>query len=256
MNGVVLNWYLKDTLAKGEVLKLEILDESGGVIRTYTNQKDPNHQSYPGGPSAPEVIPSEKGINRFAWDFRTNPLSGVNGVYVYGSYAGRQVAPGAYKARLTLGERSVEQSIQLLPDPRVNIPEADWKEQQQMLVDITNQIEEIHQTVEKVGQLKLRIEDDLLEKLNTWEADIIEKRTKNGQDVINWPSQLNVEFFNLKGGVDGHFPKVTEGVKNRFKDLSERWEQEKTALASIMNQEVKAFNELFDELNISALMID
>jgi hypothetical protein len=65
-----------------------------------------------------------------------------------------------------------------------------------------------------------------------------------------------VEFFNLKGGVDGHFPKVTEGVKNRFKDLSERWEQEKTALASIMNQEVKAFNELFDELNISALMID
>jgi hypothetical protein len=275
MNGVVLNWYLKDTLAKGEVLKLEILDESGGVIRSYTNQKDPNHQSYPGGPSAPEVIPSEKGINRFAWDFRTNPLSGVNGVYVYGSYAGRQVAPGAYKARLTLGERSVEQSIQLLPDPRVNIPEADWKEQQQMLVDITNQIEEIHQTVEKVGQLKLRIEfykgqfddkkgmeklvnaaDDLLEKLNTWEADIIEKRTKNGQDVINWPSQLNVEFFNLKGGVDGHFPKVTEGVKNRFKDLAERWEQEKTALASIMNQEVKAFNELFDELNISALMID
>lgn len=275
MNGVLLNWYLSDTLSVDEILKLEILNESGAVIRVYSNKKDTEHQAYPGGPSAPVVIPSEKGINRFAWDFRTDPLSGVNGVYVYGSYAGGQVAPGNYKARLTLGERSVEQDIQLLPDPRVTIPEADWKEQQQMLMEITNQIEDIHQTVEKVGQLKLRIQfykgqledkkgmeklvnagDDLLDKLNSWEANIIEKRTKNGQDVINWPSQLNVEFFNLKGGVDGHFPKVTEGVKQRFKDLSDRWEREKIALDSIMNQEVNAFNQLFDELNIRALMID
>lgn len=275
MNGVVLNWYLKDTLTQDEVLTLEILDESDTVIRSYTNQKNLNHQSYPGGPSAPVVIPSEKGMNRFAWDFRLESLSGVNGVYVYGSYAGRQVAPGNYKARLTLGERSVEQPIQLMPDPRVEISEADWKEQQQMLMDISNQIENIHQTVGKVGQLKLRIEfyqgqlkgkkgmeklvqaaDDLLEKLDNWEANIIEKRTKNGQDVINWPSQLNVEFFNLKGGVDGHFPKVTEGVKQRYRDLSARWEQQKGALDSIMNQEVQDFNRLFDELNISALMID
>src|SRR6185436_14210456 len=68
--GVMLHYYLKEKADTAKI-SLEILDASGNVLRKFTNKKDESFKPYPGGPPAPTTIPAEAGVNRFAWDFRT-----------------------------------------------------------------------------------------------------------------------------------------------------------------------------------------
>lgn len=77
------------------------------------------------------MIPAEAGVNRFAWDFRTEGLTGVPGVFVYGDHNGHRVAPGKYKARITHKGQTSETDFEIIPDPRIKATAADWNAQQE-----------------------------------------------------------------------------------------------------------------------------
>ena len=94
--------------------------------------------------------------------------------------------------------------------------------------------------------------NNLIKKIDAWEANIVESRTQNGQDVINWPSKLGVEFFFLKGLVDATDPKVTQGVKNKLADVQVLWKNEKAKLDGIYTA-VNSFNSLYQKANIEAV---
>lgn len=262
-NGFAIHYYVPEE--NGEKLyTLDIEDENGKVVRSFSSKNENKLKPYPGGPPAPKVLTTHTGINRFYWDFRKEPLSGVQGVYVYGNYAGIMVPPGKYKAKLTAGDIIMETELNLLPDPRIQIPQENWTDQQQVGDQISAAILEIHESVENLTKIKSQIEflennladnahqselkelcKNLLDKINAWEASIIERRTANGQDVINWPSGLNVEFFNLKSAVDGHDPIVTQGVKERFRDLQNTWKNAKENLEKILTEDIPDFNQKF-----------
>jgi len=269
-NGFAIHYYLP----KGKedlTLTLEIVNTQGELVRTFSSKTDPKIASYPGGPPAPKVLSTQSGVNRFYWDFRKETLSGVQGAYVYGNYAGLMVPPGNYKAKLTAGEKVMETDLILLPDPRVETREEDWVEQQKYGQWISDYIQEIHQSLNKLGKVKTQLDfmeknltdnslkgecTKLIEKIKSWEAPIIERRTANGQDVINWPSGLNVEFFNLKSAVDGHDPRVTQGVKLRFDDLQAIWKTAKVQLDEILNKDILKFNQEFATKGHQALQLE
>jgi hypothetical protein len=92
----------------------------------------------------------------------------------------------------------------------------------------------------------------IISTMDAWESTIVESRTKNGQDVINWPSKLNVEFFYLKGLVDISDPVITEGVKNKLKDLKATWTSEKLKFDTIL-ESVNNFNNQFKNADLPAL---
>lgn len=275
MAGVILTYYLPEK--PDTLLSLEIIDNQGTLIRSYSSKKDESFKSYPGGPPEPQVIPAEAGLNRFAWDFRTAVLPDVPNVFIFGDYHGRRVAPGRYRARLTMGDQVLEQPIALLADPRqATSANADaWEEQQQLMQHTADKIAEIHKGVNKVRMLRDQIKayDQALEKMESaeavkekgealikmideWESRIVETRQKNIQDVINWPSKLNASYFYLRGAIDTYEPQVTQGVKDRLRDLDTRWAKEKTTLEKILQKEVAAYNQLFREQNIPALIVE
>ncbi len=105
-DGVIIDYSLPEK-ADTSTLSLQILNEKGNVIRTYTNKKDSAFKPYSGGPPQATVLPSEKGFNRFAWDMRTATTSpDIAGAYVYGDYRGFKIAPGRYRAVLTYKNNS------------------------------------------------------------------------------------------------------------------------------------------------------
>lgn len=272
LNGVVFQYYLAEKLDSQE-LKLEIMEESGSVIRTYTNLPDKSFKPYPGGPSRPRTIPAKPGVNRFNWDFRHEEVLDVPGVFIYGSYAGRRVAPGTYKARLSVGDQQDEVTFQVLPDPRLDIPQSAWKEQASVFAQVDAQIEDIHRALRSLTKVKKQINNynelmgdmedaqplveagkDLLKKINEWEKDIVERRQKSTQDVINWPGKLNAEFFVLRGKLDTHNPAVTEGVKTRLQDLSAQWAEAKKGYMTLMEEDIQDYNQMFRDRNVPALI--
>jgi hypothetical protein len=121
---------------------------------------------------------------------------------------------------------------------------------------LKKQLQYYSETLASIPDAKVLKEEAgrIITNIDTWEANIVESRTQNGQDVINWPSKLNVEFFYIKGLVDVSDPVVTNGVKSKLVDLQASWDKEKLKLEAIY-EAIKLFNNQFKNANISALQL-
>ncbi len=274
MDGVILDYYLKDKADTNKVV-LEIFDANGKLLRKFSNKKDENFKGFAGGPPAPQVIPAEAGVNRFAWDFRTETLPEIPNAFVYGDYRGHRVAPGTYKARLTYKGEGSEIGFEIIQDPNLKVGEADWKEQQSYMRLLEQRISEIHAAVNSMRKVKKQIENhqellkgkndmkdvleagkSLLEKMQALEENLVQTRQKNFQDVINFPSKLNTEYFNIRGVVDVHDPRVTQGAVDRFADLEKQWTMYQQQLSDLKSKDIVAYNNLYKQKSVPALVLD
>ncbi|UJH68732.1 VPS10 domain-containing protein [Allomuricauda sp. SCSIO 65647] len=272
-SGVTIDYYLPNKL-DSIPLKLEVL-QNGKVIRSYTNQKPNDFKSWPGGPPKPQVLPSKKGYNRFTWDFRKEAIPTIDKVFVFGNYAGSRVAPGTYTLRLSLEGEIVETTAQVLANPKIEASPADYTEQQSVLNQIEATLKTMHTAVNQMrsakGQLtsyknllkdredvkELLVKgDSLMKRITTWEEHLIQPKQKTFQDVINFHNQLNADFMHLKGFVDVAEPKVTQGVKERLKDLLQAWQTYENEKNAIVQTEMAAYNQLYKSLNLPALIMD
>jgi photosystem II stability/assembly factor-like uncharacterized protein len=274
MNGVTLDYYLKEK-ADTATVKLEIFDGSGKVIRSYTNKKDETFKPWPGGPSPKETIPAEAGVNRFAWDFRTEGLVGVPGVFVMGDHSGYRVAPGKYKARITAKGQSSETDLEIIADPKVTATAAEWAAQQEFQKKAGDGFDDLHKSVNKMRQVKKQIETlneslkdqadskelintgkDLIKKIDQWESNLIEPRSTNFQDVINFPNKLNSEFLQLRSVTDTHDPRLTKGAQDRARDVEADWSKYKQQMNEIIQKDINHYNRMFKDKNMPAVITD
>lgn len=271
-SGVTFDYYLPKKLDSVE-LKLEVLS-GGKVIKTVTNQPEEDFKSWPGGPPKPDVLPSVKGYNRFTWDFTKNPVPAIDEVFMFGNYKGARVAPGTYTLRLTMEGKTVETEAKVLADPKVEGTPADYAEQQTILNRIDETVTNMHKAVNQMRMAKSQLKhykkllkdnesaaallengDKLLERINTWEENLIQPKQKTFQDVVNFSSKLNADFMNLKGFIDVAEPKVTEGAKAVFRDLLAQWKTYEDEKNAIVGSGMAAYNEMFKALDIPAIIL-
>jgi photosystem II stability/assembly factor-like uncharacterized protein len=270
--GVILDYILPE-VTDSTLVTLKITDASGKLIRTYSNKKDASYAKYPGGPAAATLLSAKKGHNRFLWNLRNeNVQPDVKNVFVYGSYDGYAVPPGKYKAQLNFNGTISETEMTVLANPAIAATAADWNEQQQVLASITASISEMHQQVNELRKIRKQLvhhsdilkgvkpaekvldeAKKLIESIDAWESNLVEGRIQNGQDVINWPSKLNVEFFNIKRLADAADPRITQGIKTRLADLQSQWNAEKGKVEAI-KKSLAAYNTLYKSQQLEALI--
>jgi len=272
-SGITFDYYL-DKNADSLDLQLEVL-QGGKLIRTYTNKKQKDFKTWPGGPSKPQVLPSKKGYNRFTWNFNKATLPAVDNVFVYGDYSGSKVGPGTYVLRLSLDGLTSETEVNLLPNPKVEGTQAEYAEQQRILNQIEDAIKNIHESVSAMRSAKKQLKgyanllkenenaaellkkgDSLVERIDTWEQKLIQPDQKTFQDVINFNNQLNAEFMELKSYVDSAEPKVTQGAKERLRDVMGKWSTYENERDEIINNEMKAYNQMFRALELPAILME
>lgn len=273
MNGVIVDYFLPKDMDSSNVI-LQILDNQGNVIRTYDNKKDLTFQKYEGGPAEKAVIPSKKGINRFAWDMRREGIAGISKVFVNGDYRGSLVAPNIYKVRLIAEKDTSMTEASIIADPRLKATKADFDTQQAMLAKIEAQTKDIHNSVNRMRKVKSQIENitallkdnkdmvalvdtgkAILKKITAWEENLITPKQETFQDVINFYNRLNAELLDLKNRVDVHDPRPTTGAATRLNDLTKEWETHKATLDKLINVEVAKFNEMYKQKAIPALIV-
>ena len=252
---------------------MEVLID-GKVIRSYTNQKAKDFKSWPGGPSKPALLPSKKGYNRFTWDFRSEQLPSIEKVFVFGNSAGHRIGPGNYTLRITLEDEVVETTAAVLANPSIVGTTSDYAEQQTVLQTIDATVKEMHKAVNQMRSAKSQLTNyqkllenneetkallekgkDLKKRITAWEENLIQPKQKTFQDVINFNNQLNADLLHLKGFVDVAEPKVTQGAKERLKDLLTDWKIYKTEKNKILGEEIKSYNTIFKSLNLPALLL-
>ncbi|MTB50783.1 glycosyl hydrolase [Lewinella sp. W8] len=255
--GAVVYYHLPPAAEDG-TLTMTITDEDGELVREFFSEGKSGFAAYPGGPGPDPTLSGQDGLNRFVWDLRHPTLLGAPKVYIEGSYRGRRVVPGRYTLTLrhTLGDKTTSSTSELrvLPHPDVDAAPAAYREQDTWMKKIAERINDIHGKVNQLQSTTERLQDrlpeveeesiqksaqDLLDRIESWDAKMVQRKSQSYDDVINFPNGLTADYFFLNGQMGTNVPNVTEAMKERWEALESSWkpyDQEYSAIKSAIDE--------------------
>ena len=272
--GAVLYYQLPDDFKTDSLLTLTISDAQGKTVRSYSNKEAKDFIGYPGGPDADPLLPAKPGMNRFVWDTRYATLLGVPKVFIEGGYQGRKAAPGAYKAALKYGSETRTGDVQILPHPQLKATSADYAEQQMWQAKVDDEFNAIHQSILDARKVKKQVSDlvtlagdkpgmedlkkqgnALVKKLSDWEDLLVQNKAESNDDIINYVNMLSADYIFLKGEMDANVPMITDGEKQQFEVLHNRWMGYKNDHSEVLKNELATFNKLCKSLNLEKIIL-
>ena len=258
-----------------EPLSLEILDGDGALIRRFTDEpageeKGGFVKGVIGEPPAPP-LPREHGLNRYVWNLRHERYTPVSDTIRYVSTRPYRVSPGAYQARLRLGDREIMHRFDVLADPRHEpASAAEWAHQQALLAELGAMVNDIHAAttemrsvvtqVESLLDLAARnerfadIEDEgraLIDKINAWEVHVPQPPLPNDvQDRVAFPSRLlSTQVLHVMRAIDQD-PPVTRGAELRAQELRSQWAGIEADMRQILDRDLGEFNAMLSGRDI------
>jgi len=273
-NGVVVYYHLPENFADSIPLSLEILDEKGNLVRTFSSKKDPNFLEYDGSPSPEPVLSVTKGLNRIVWDMRYPTMPGIPYVYIESSFRGHKVIPGTYTLHLKSGLGESKTTAKVLDNPLFETTPDQYAEyhafMSEMETTLTGMHEMVNRAMEYQKQLKIflvKIEGDenrkalkeegekLLKAMQAWDEDMVQRKSKAYDDVENFPNKFTANYLFLINQTESQIPKVNKGSRERYAALSEQWAVLKTEGERLMNSAIPAYNKLLQDAGIGVLFV-
>jgi photosystem II stability/assembly factor-like uncharacterized protein len=255
-------------------VKIEILDASGKVIRTYPPKHPPAPEGEEGffGRRHPEEIPTEAGINRFVWDLRYEGAPRIpNSPLWGGSTDGPTALPGQYQVRLTVDGKSQTQPFKIVPDPRLQVTSDDLKKQFELMQNIIGKVTQAHDAIRQIRDIRMqmtalnrRLEEEknpnakaiadagkaLDKKMTAVEEALIQTKSKSGQDVLNYPIRLNNLLVALGGVVSSADAAPTKQDYEMYDDLSKQTDDQLAKWNDIVNNDLPTYNQLAQQKGI------
>ncbi|MDQ7040723.1 MAG: glycosyl hydrolase [Rhodothermus sp.] len=263
--GVVIFFYLKEKPDTATVVKLEILEEDGDVIRTFaTNAKKRSDR-----------LEVRAGSNKFVWDMRYPDAEGFEGLIMWAaSLRGPLAPPGTYRVRLTVGDQVHEQTFRLLKDPRSKATDEDLQAQFAFLMEVRDKLSEVHRAIKHIREIRQdvrevirRLPDDstglalqrqgrsILQKLTQVEEALYQTKNRAPQDPLNFPIRLNNKLAALMGVVGtGDFRPTDQAiaVKNELVAQIDDW---LARYQEVIERELSAFNEAVLDLRLPPVAV-
>jgi photosystem II stability/assembly factor-like uncharacterized protein len=258
-------------------ITLDILDASGKVIRHFPKKEDDADADE--GFGAPDrnasTLPGEAGLNRFVWDTNYEGASKVPHAPLWGgSTDGPQALPGKYEVRLTVLGKSYTAPLEIQPDPRLKVTQADLQKQFDLLLKIRDKTTETDDAINQMRDLRdqmkaidKRLKNDpraktvadagkaLDKKMTEVEEALIQTKAKSGQDVLNFPIRLNNQLVALGGVVGSADAAPTQQSYEVFDMLSKAIDEQLAKWKSIVATDVKSYNDTVKQQDVPALML-
>ena len=265
--GVMFYYYFKKQPSKNDLVKIEVLEGNGSLIRSYsTDAKEKKNKL---------VLDEEKSM--FNWNLRYPDAKTFKGMIMWwASTSGPKAIPGTYKARLILNNDTVTTNFGILGDPRAESSQDDYKAQFDFLISVRDKLTETHQAITDIRSLKKQMDvfkkrlDDkdnnhkiiidtiksVSSQIETIEKTLYQTQNKSGQDPLNFPIRLNNKLGHTASiaGVGNNRPtEQLYGVKDEITGLIDnelnKWYQ-------IKDSSLKQLNNMIRQQKIDAIMLD
>ncbi len=265
-DGAVIYYALAAAADLGEQkVTIEILDESGAILRTLETSEDEGVEG--GGSGTAYALPAEAGINRAVWDLRTQPTVEIDYPFLFGAsrdqkrLGGYRVAPGRYRVRLTHGDEVVEQPLEVRWDPINDYDAERIAEQQRLAAETFAMIDGLYRRIASLLEIRKQVAlrkaladragdaalaasaGELLDALDAWRDDVSTPARTSFQDVLHFPPRLDAFLAYLFQNVDEAVLGVTEGQRERYADLRPRWQAAIDAWQRLIDEDVAPFND-------------
>ncbi|MEM8929650.1 MAG: glycosyl hydrolase [Acidobacteriota bacterium] len=241
--------------AEPSALVIEIFDAAGELVRRAASDD--------AGDGAPSVEP---GSHRWIWNLTGQLPARMEGATVFGD-PGLEVGPGSYRVRLSHGEVTAEHEVEVRVDPRGELTIEDYRPRQDLLATVRERLHAIWDAANRLADTKQQIEayvgrledrDDeaatvirdageaLVERIDALDEVLVQRKTRNFQDIINYPNQLDADYAFLMGSVNAG-PPVNAGDRDRLADLDVRWAEHRVEIDAIFGEALGEWNALVDE---------
>jgi photosystem II stability/assembly factor-like uncharacterized protein len=256
--GAVLNFFL----AKEGPTRIEILNSQGEIVRRFSSQAEANSRQV--------SLKVKAGMNRLIWDLRFDALTQVKGAPALFRMGGRIARPGTYTVRLTAVDKAVSVPLEIRPDPRWKVSDAEFLQQDEMLAAIEREVAELNHEVtlirsvrEQIGAVLNRAGTEtvassgkeLASKLEQVEDALIQKNPSGGQRAVVEPSRLSSFFNFLHVSINQVIPGLTGGEKEVYLELSKEFAGYKKQLASLLEVDLETFNQLLARQGVPPVVL-
>jgi photosystem II stability/assembly factor-like uncharacterized protein len=269
--GVVIYYHLPEQKATDN-LTMEIKDEQGGLVRTFSSIKDTTFRSYDGGPPAEPVLAKAKGLNRFVWNMRHSTMAGVPGVYIEANYRGHKAIPGKYSVSIKLNDQVVTENFQILPNPLYPTDSKTYNEYHKVMSNMEAELTAMHKMVntlkEKQDQLEqillslpedgkfnvIRKEGlDLVVRMKLWDEEMVQRKSKAYDDVENFPNKFTANYMFLINQTESDIPRVNKPSLDRLKELTAEWVKLQARAREILDKDIPAINKKLWDAGVGAV---
>jgi photosystem II stability/assembly factor-like uncharacterized protein len=268
-SGMVIYYQLPDGKDSSE-LTLEISDETGKLIRSYTSEKS-DVTPWDGGPGTDPVLSTGPGLNRFVWNLRTSGRKGVNQVYIEGGYRGHKVSPATYTLAFKRGGKAVSVKGELKPNPLYNVSPKDYRSTDVYLTELAGSLNEMHEMVNQLHDAKGQISTilkklpkegkmaaarqegkDLISKLTAWDATMVQRKSKAYDDVENYVNGFTADYLFLLNQSESGLPRITNASRARRVELDAIWAGHQASGKALLT-DIKTFNKTLWEVGVGAV---
>ena len=276
-SGAIIDYYFKT--APQEEVKLEIFSSDGKLLRTLSSKEKKEAEQPPEWPDQVKevtTIPAAAGMNRYAWNLRVEaPVKIPGAFYADLGPQGPVVSPGHYTVKLTAGNQSQTQPLEIAPDPRAKeVKLADLEKQFDLAMQVRQANADDHRAVNQIRELRAelttlrrRLGDDPAMKSVVAQADALDKKMTPVEEVLiqvnmkgseanlAFPNRLNEQLDSLSYSVQAGDSAPTQQQYEVFKMLRGQLDQQLAAWNQILSTDVPAFNQQIKNSNVPALYL-
>jgi len=267
--GALINFNLSEKAMDLPVL-LEILDDSGNIVRSFATDVDKDNEH--------EELKVREGMNRFEWDLNYEgpfTVPDLVTMVMRNPAEGPDAPPGTYRVRLSVGEWSQSRSLELRADPRWEASREDLQQTFELASDIADKITTFQKAIAELRSARKEVKtisqqvadrpdaeeiqqmaNSLTSRLSELEDHFINNKIKSGQDPIGMERRLSNRMGRLYQVVRGHDARPTGGMLERFEDLSKVYDNYMNQYRQLVDDDLKAFNDLLDERNVPYVKMD
>ena len=281
--GVVFNYTLAEEPADETEMSLELFESrSEAAIRSWTRKPEIVEEEEEPDPNAPpdaRLLTSDKGLNRFVWDLRYPGMGRFDDLIMWADMKeGPQTVPGAYRARLTVGDVSHDVTFEVLPDPRSSSTAEDYRAQFNFVTESRDLLSRTHGEIRRIRALRTQLEGlqtrfeqegegdadtadllaevaALLETITPIEEALYQTQNESRQDPLNFPIRLNNKLTSLIRTVAVGDTRPTDSALAVKNELSTAIEAELQQLDSVWDENVPALNSRIQSMGIDLVTV-
>ncbi|MEQ9424819.1 MAG: glycosyl hydrolase [Cyclobacteriaceae bacterium] len=264
-DGVIFHYFIKE-LEEDNEIKLEILENDGGVIRTFSSKPE----------NGRDLLKPEVGGNRFVWNMRYPGFTEFPGMILYSSpNRGPKALPGNYSARLTVGTEVTEQTFSILKDPRLKVTDEELKKQFDFLVEVRDKVSEAHDAMNEISKVKGNLnylneqlpDEADFEELKSFtetfgkdmgviENEIHMTKNKSFQDPLNYGIKLNNRLaFLMQDQQRGDYPPTDQALEVQ-QVLTDQMNEQLTKLNKLFEERIPQLNRMIEEKGIKMISVE
>jgi len=274
-------YWLKEK-PKGDIT-IEIVDAQNNVIRTLSSKPrtSPGHtdnQAEMEEALKKAGLATEPGVQRGLWDLTQAGADMIErGKLDAGSaFNGPLVLPGTYTIRLTVDGKSETTTLKVLPDPRVQVSEADLRAQTEFALAVRSDITRLARDVRQLRSIRQQLANriDVLkgnakaEQLNKQSEGLISKLDALEDKFHNSKAEVVYDILAMKGGAklysrisavydsatDADGP-PTQGMREVYAAQKKELDEYESELKRVIATELAALNEMARKLDLPHVVV-